>query len=145
MACVDSLLATLTLPVYKLNRPINIKAELEMILNPSSHLLHSSSSRLRLRSARRVYCNGDHQVDEGGWNSKAYASRRRPITRDEICKATADAHKFQTQTKHPSVVVTIRPSSVYRGFWLVTNSGRTQILLQVLIMFSERWADFWAN
>jgi hypothetical protein len=43
-----------------------------------------------------------HQVDEGGWNLiKAYASRRRPITRDEICKATADGHKLLTQTKHP--------------------------------------------
>jgi hypothetical protein len=56
-----------------------------------------------------------------GLYSQTWESRRRPITEAERQK-TMDA-ALGLKTEYPSVVVLMKPSHVYRGFWLVSSSN----------------------
>lgn len=55
---------------------------------------------------------------EPGWNSTTYESRRRPVTDAERQRAMKAAQDFKTT--RPSQLVLMKPSHVYRGFWLVS-------------------------
>jgi hypothetical protein len=59
------------------------------------------------------------QKSAPGLYSQTWESRRRPVTEAERQK-TMDA-ALALKTEYPSVVVLMKPSHVYRGFWLVSS------------------------
>jgi hypothetical protein len=68
------------------------------------------------------WSGGGQQMEKfgPGFFSKTWISQRQPVTETEREQAMIAAHALQTQ--NPSVVLLMRPSQVYRGFWLVNFS-----------------------
>jgi hypothetical protein len=68
------------------------------------------------------WSGGGQQMEKfgPGFFSKTWISQRQPVTETEREQAMIAAHALQTQ--NPSVVLLMRPSHVYRGFWLVNFS-----------------------
>lgn len=56
---------------------------------------------------------------EPGSMTTTFESRRRKVTQAELDRALASVQSFTT--KHPYVILVMKPSHVYRGFWLVVH------------------------
>lgn len=81
------------------------------------------SSKVKLTTSKKKAGGLAQKAKEGllepGWNSTTYESRRRPVTDKERERAMKAAQAFKT--KKPSQLVLMKPSHVYRGFWLVCS------------------------
>ncbi len=79
-----------------------------------------------------------------GFFSKTWISQRQPVTETEREQAMIAAHALQTQ--NPSVVLLMRPSHVYRGFWLVNfsplSSSSSTLVVVVVVVGSKSAACF---
>jgi hypothetical protein len=83
------------------------------------------------------WSGGGQQMEKfgPGFFSKTWISQRQPVTETEREQAMIAAHALQTQ--NPSVVLLMKPSHVYRGFWLVnfsplSSSSRTLVVVVVV-------------
>lgn len=75
-------------------------------------------SDLKKMSGVKRFHEQQSSAGEPGWKSRTFQSRRRAVTDAEREKAIAAASSFKT--KNPSLMILMRPSQVYRGFWLVS-------------------------
>ena len=67
-------------------------------------------------------CTKDVMLFEPGSLTTTYESLRRDVTEAERNRTMEAARSFKT--KHPSITVLMKPSHVYRGFWLVKHLFR---------------------
>lgn len=92
------------------------------------------SSKVKLTTGNKKAGDMAQKEKEGllepGWNSTTYESRRRPVTDAERQRAMKAAQNFKTT--RPSQLVLMKPSHVYRGFWLVSYSHFDLMTIQYL-------------
>ena len=81
---------------------------------------------------------GDKQQtsQEPGWNSTTYESKRRLVTDAEREKAMEAASSFKT--KKANVLVLMKPSHVYRGFWLVKFQAPWESFMNLMVLVVEK-------
>ena len=80
---------------------------------------NKSSGLKRHKKASRYYMNQQGKSLDLGWNSTVWESRRRLVTDGERQRVVIASEELVTT--HPSIPVLMKPSHVYRGFWLVIS------------------------
>lgn len=78
------------------------------------------NSRRPKRERKAHYRNQQGEPLDPGWNSTVWKSRRRLVTDCERKRALTASEELVTA--RPSISVLMKPSHVYRGFWLVYNA-----------------------